>query len=145
MAEAIFRAQLPFEKLKEVPTPKPLNNMEASNNAMAKGEFEYVFESPENGDFVQISFDISQHKENNTVFMFIKFVGTNNEIIKIYSEPYEKIQKDFPMDMMTFRSLDKKITSKVVFKERDERLVEFFRKKKKGAYIGNFVDRKKDS
>ena len=139
MAEYVCKIQMLLSHMDKFPTPQPLNGMEKKKTASLNA-LDYLFED-DKGNFVEMLFDINDNGEH--VFVFVKMVATTDEIMADYIKPYIDIEKEFPMKMEDFYYMDRTIVVKQVLKERNQRLVDFFSKNRKGVYFGNFVDVKR--
>jgi len=141
MADSAVKIQLTMEEFKEFGSPKPILGMVVGKTISNVTDFDYYFESPENGSFVQICFDIRVDEDTSNVFIIGKFVATSTEILDQYIGYYREMEKRFPMNVMDFRNVDKKIVAKVTYKKRTPEVVHHFKEKRKGAkYLGNFVN-----
>ena len=70
----------------------------------------------------------------------MKAVAIDKGTLFEYIKPYVELQETHPMRVEDIVFLDRTIVAKQVLKEKNDRIIDFFSKKRKGIYFGNFID-----
>ena len=127
MAEFSCLMQVPLKDFANVfNNPKPLDGMVAVDGIPNVDAYNFTFEDPANGNFVQMVF--TTEKCDDCILVSCNVVATNNAIMDKYVAPYRLILAKYPVQKFYANKVlsQKSIARLRVFKEIDDNVVASF-------------------